>query len=469
MEKLVDVAVIGAGTAGINALAEIRKVTDDFVLINSGPLGTTCARVGCMPSKVMIQVGDDYHRRQVLGDEGIDRADRLGIDVAQSMAHVRTLRDAFVGGIIEDVIEPLGDRFIEGQAEFVEPTVLRVGALTLHAGSVVIATGSRPVIPRRWEDLGEYLLTTDTIFEQENLCARMAVMGLGAIGLELGQALKRMGLAVTGVDQLNRIGGLQDPEVNRTAVEIFKEEMPLYLGAQADIERADRGLRVTAGDRDFLTDKTLLSIGRAPNTDRLHLDRLGVELDRQGVPVHDYHTMQVGHLPVFIAGDAADDRPILHEVAHEGTVAGYNAVHDPVVGFKRKTPLVICFSDPNICRAGAAWNEIKDADPAIGAAPFQGGREKIMLRPHGLIRIYAERSSGRLLGTEMVAPDGEHLAHLMAWSIQQDLTAFDLLAMPFYHPTIEETLKTALLDLVDDVDIEPPPLPGFEPLGLELR
>jgi dihydrolipoamide dehydrogenase len=160
MEKLVDVAVIGAGTAGINALAEIRKVTEDFVLINSGPLGTTCARVGCMPSKIMIQVGDDYHRRQVLGDEGIHRADRLGIDVAQSMAHVRTLRDAFVGGIIEDVIEPLGDRFIEGQAEFVEPTVLRVGALTLHAGSVVIATGSRPVIPSRWKDLGEYLLTT---------------------------------------------------------------------------------------------------------------------------------------------------------------------------------------------------------------------------------------------------------------------------------------------------------------------
>jgi len=469
MEKLVDVAVIGAGTAGINAIAEIRKVTEDFVLIDSGPLGTTCARVGCMPSKVMIQVGDDYHRRQVLGDEGIDRADRLGIDVAQSMAHVRTLRDAFVSGIIEDVIEPLGDRFIEGQAEFVEPTVLRVGALTLHAGSVVIATGSKPVIPRRWADLGEYLLTTDTIFEQENLCARMAVMGLGAIGLELGQALKRMGLAVTGVDQLSQIGGLQDPEVNRTAVEIFKEEMPLYLGAQADIERADRGLRVAAGDRNFLTDKTLLSIGRAPNTDRLHLDRLGVELDRQGVPVHDRHTMQVGHLPVFIAGDAADDRPILHEVAHEGTVAGYNAVHDPVVGFKRKTPLVICFSDPNICRAGAAWNDVKDTDPAIGAAPFQGGREKIMLRPHGLIRIYAERSTGRLLGTEMVAPDGEHLAHLMAWSIQQDLTAFDLLAMPFYHPTIEETLKTALLDLVDDVDIEPPPLPGFEPLGLELR
>jgi dihydrolipoamide dehydrogenase len=465
MEKLVDVAVIGAGTAGINALAEIRKETEDFVLIDSGPLGTTCARVGCMPSKIMIQVGDDYHRRRVLGEEGIGRSDRLDIDVAKSMEHVRTLRDAFVGGIIEDIIEPLGDKFIEGHAEFVEPTVLKVGELTLHAGSVVIATGSRPVVPRRWADFGDHLLTTDTIFEQENLPTQMAVMGLGAIGLELGQALQRMGLAVTGVDQLKQIGGLQDPEVNRAAIEIFKKEMPLFLGAEADIQKVDRRLRIMAGDREFLADKVLLSIGRSPNTDGLHLERLGVERDRHGVPEHDRHTMQVGHLPVFIAGDAADDRPILHEVAHEGTVAGYNAVHDPVVGFKRKTPLIICFSDPNICRAGAAWNEVKDADPAIGAAHFRGGREKIMLRPHGLIRIYAERSSGRLLGTEMVAPDGEHLAHLLAWSIQQDLTAFDLLAMPFYHPTVEETLKAALGDLIDAIDGDRPVLPGYELMG----
>ena len=465
MERLVDVAVIGAGTAGINALAEIRKVTEDVVLINSGPLGTTCARVGCMPSKIMIQVGDDYHRRQVLGEEGIERADRLGIDVAQSMGHVRALRDSFVDAIIDDIIEPLGDRFIEGRAEFVEPTVLRVGGLTLHAGSVVIATGSRPVIPPRWADLGGHLLTTDTIFEQENLPAHMAVIGLGAIGLELGQALQRTGLAVTGVDQLEHLGGLRDPEVNRTAVEVFRKEMPLFLGADADIQKVDRGLRVTAGEREFFADKVLLSIGRAPNTDGLHLERLGVELDRHGVPEHDRHTMQVGHLPVFIAGDVADDRPILHEVAHEGTVAGYNAVHDPMVGFKRKTPLVICFSDPNICRAGAAWNEVKDADPAIGAAHFRGGREKIMLRSHGMIRIYAERKTGRLVGTEMVAPDGEHLAHLMAWSIQQNLTAFDLLAMPFYHPTVEETLKAALGDLIDAIDNDQSALPGYEPLG----
>ena len=462
MDQKVDVAVIGAGTAGINAVNEIRKVTENFVLINDGPLGTTCARVGCMPSKVMIQIGDDYHRRRVLAGEGIERADQLTVDLSRAMAHVRELRDGFVGGIIEDVIEPLQEQFIQGQAAFVEPTMLAVGGRKICAETVVIATGSRPVVPGQWGHLGDRLLTTDTIFECHRLPARVAVIGLGVIGLELGQAMKRMGIDVTGVDQLHQIGGLQDPGVSRTAVEIFKEEMPIFLGAKARIENGEQGLRITGGGPDFVADKALLSIGRKPNIEDLRLDRLGVELDRNGVPVYDRNTMQVGNLPVFIAGDVAYDRPVLHEVAHEGTVAGYNAVHRPVQRFKRKTPLTICFSDPNICTAGATWDQVKDTQPAVGTARFSGGREKIMLRPRGAIRIYADRKNGRLLGAEMVAPDGEHLAHLLAWSMQQGLTVFDLLAMPFYHPTVEETLKGALTELAEDVQCERASPLGFD-------
>jgi dihydrolipoamide dehydrogenase len=463
MDKRVDAAVIGAGTAGINAINEIRKITDNFVLINDGPLGTTCARIGCMPSKIMIQIGDDFHRRQVLADEGIGGADQLTVDVAQAMAHVRELRDGFVNGIIEDVIEPLKERFVAGQAEFVEPTVLAVGDRKICAETVVIATGSRPVIPGQWENIADRLLTTETIFEHRHLPARMAVIGMGVIGLELGQAMKRMGIEVTGVDQLEQVGGLQDPEVNQTAVEIFQEEMPLLLGVEAGIEKQGQGLKIGAGSLDFVADKALLSVGRKPNIEGLRLDRLGVELDRHGVPVYDRCTMQVGSLPVFIAGDAANDRPVLHEVAHEGTVAGYNAVHQPARRFKRKKRLTICFSDPNICTVGASWNEVKETNPAVGSAHFNGGREKIMLRPHGAIRIYADREKGRLLGAEMVAPKGEHLAHLLAWSMQQNLTVFDLLAMPFYHPTVEETLKEALEELAEDV-----PCDRRSPLGLEM-
>jgi dihydrolipoamide dehydrogenase len=124
MERKVDVAIIGAGTAGIDAMTEVRNVTDDFVWINGGFLGTTCARVGCMPSKVMIQVADDFHRRSVLDLGGIQGGDLLTMEVAEALAHVRELRDGFYGGIVEHLIKPLGDRFIDGYAEFLEPDLL---------------------------------------------------------------------------------------------------------------------------------------------------------------------------------------------------------------------------------------------------------------------------------------------------------------------------------------------------------
>jgi dihydrolipoamide dehydrogenase len=462
MERNVDVAIIGAGTAGIDAMMEVRKVTDNFVLINGGLLGTTCARVGCMPSKVMIQVADDFHRRLILDQEGIRGSNALHIDTGEALAHVRTLRDRFYGGIIEDIIDPLWDNFIDGYATFIEPTLLEVNDDRIRAGSVVIATGSRPVIPQKWERFQDRILTTDTIFEQTALPQDIAVIGLGAIGLELGQALKRMGFNVTGFDLLIRIGGLKDPEVNGIAVDIFKEEFPIHLGSSAEIEEDNGRINVISGDERVVVDKVLVSIGRRPNLETLNLDRLGVAMDGRGVPLFDPQTMQVGDLPIFIAGDVNNFRPILHEASHDGLVAGYNAVHDRKIAFKRKAPLTIAYSDPNICIVGASWDEVKDLNPAIGTARFRGGRIKIMLREGGMIRVYGDKENGQILGAELAAPGGEHLAHLLAWSIQSEQTVFDLLAMPFYHPCIEETLLEALEDLAGHIDHDGGPLLGFE-------
>jgi dihydrolipoamide dehydrogenase len=154
---------------------------------------------------------------------------------------------------------------------------------------------------------------------------------------------------------------------------------------------------------------------------------------------------------------------VLHEASHEGTVAGHNALQESAVQFKRKAPLAIAFSDPNICAVGASWEKIKDKGPAIGTAHFGGSRETIMIRDQGIIRVYGDGKEGRLLGAEMVAPGGEHLAHLLAWSIQQELTVFDLLAMPFYHPALEETLHKALEDLASEAqEGGERPLVGFE-------
>lgn len=462
MERHVDVAVIGAGTAGLAAVAQVRRARRSFVLINAGELGTTCARVGCMPSKAAIQVAEDYHRRHRFARIGIVGERALLTDPATVLEHVRELRDIFVDRVLAGTTDEMGEELIEGRAQFLAPTALRVDRQIVHASSVVIATGSRPIIPPAWLSFRERILTTDDLFEQQQLPGSIAVIGMGAIGLEMGQALQRLGVQVTGIDRLQTLAGLQDPVVNKTAIEVIGKELPLWLGVAAEVQQQDDKLRVSAGDRSVTVDKILASLGRRPNLDGLGIEELGVRLSANGVPEFNPQTMQVGDLPVFIAGDVTGEKAILHEVADEGRIAGYNAAREQVTAFVRKVPLAITFCDPNIASVGQPWGEL-DADAVAVGEMRMGtvGRALIMGKNRGVLRVYADKASARLLGAAMVMAGGEHLAHLLAWSVQRGLTAFELLQMPYYHPSIEETLQAALQDLIAKLP-SPSAIPGLQ-------
>ena len=138
------------------------------------------------------------------------------------------------------------------------------------------------------------------------------------IGLEIGQSLRRLGLEVTGIDQLATIGGLTDPEVARTAIEVFGKEMPLWLGHPADVTDAGNGmLRVQAGEQVVEVERVFASMGRTPNLDKLGLADIGLELDVRGIPVFDPGTMRIGDTRIYIAGDVTGERPLLHEAGDE--------------------------------------------------------------------------------------------------------------------------------------------------------
>lgn len=455
MPREVDVAIIGAGSAGLFALSQVRRKTDNYVLIDGGELGTTCARVGCMPSKVLIQVADDFHRRTIFEREGIEGAEALKLDIPEAMGHVQDLRDNFVDrtlGATDNLDEA---HLLQDYARFVSDDTLEVAGETIRAKKIIIVTGSAPVIPAAWQSCSEHILTTDEIFELEDLPASMAVVGMGSIGLEIGQALSRMGVEVTGIDQLGTVAKLADPVVNDLAIEAIGKEFPLWLGAAAELEKHDGGIKVSCGDKSVVVEKVLASLGRKPNLAELGLENTTVKLDDHGIPVYDPHTMQLGDSSIFIAGDVNADRALLHEAGHEGRVAGYNAVHEGITAFKRKTFLGITFCDPNIATVGAQLDELNEAEIAIGEIQFAPvGRALIMGKNRGILRVYANKADGRLLGAAMACVKGENLAHLLAWSIQQGLSVQDLLKMPFYHPVIEEALQAALYNALGQLDIK---------------
>lgn len=455
-ERKVEVAIIGSGSAGLYSLSKVRPSGKSWVLINGGHTGTTCARVGCMPSKAVIQVAEDFYRRKVFNRYGVEGHDDLRIDQAEAMEYVQDLRDTFVDRVLSNSTDNMNDeQFIEGYAHFVEPNLLEIdNGQHIRADKIIIATGSAPIVPKPWKAFGDKVLTTDEFFEQEMLPASMAVIGLGVIGLEIGQSLHRLGVDVVGIDQLDTIGGISDPEVASMATDIIGGEMPLWLGDAAEITETDDGkLKITAGENTKTVEKILVAIGRRPNIDKLSVENAGIKLNENGIPDYNRNTMQIGDSHLFLAGDVNGDRQLLHEAGDEGRIAGFNATSDSVQGFKRKTPLFITFCDPNIVSVGERFADLDPDTTAVGEikmAPV--GRALIMSKNKGVIRVYADKASGKLLGAEMIAAKGENLGHLLAWCIQQEMTVGQLLQLPFYHPVIEEALQAALYDLYSKVD-----------------
>lgn len=456
MEKSVDVAIIGAGTSGLNAMSQVKKADKSFVLINGGHWGTTCARVGCMPSKAFIQVAEDYHRREIFERHGIEGEDELKLDIVEGMEHVRDLRDIFVDRVQGSSTDNMPDDLkLEGYARFLDANSLQVDDTVVKANSIVIATGTRPIVPDDWKKFGDRILTTDDVFEQEDLPESIAVIGLGVIGLELGQALSRKGIKVTGIEGRDRIASLADDVAHDVMLQLMRKEFDIWLGAQAQLEEVGKQIKVTAGEQSIVVDKVLVAIGRQPNLENLGLEKLDIALDKTGVPVFDPNTMQLGDLPIYIAGDVTATRQILHEAGDEGKIAGYNAAHGSAFAFKRKTPLAITFSDPNIATIGTDWSELADKENVVVGEMRMGpvGRALIMGKNKGVMRIYVDKTNGVLLGATLVSVRAENVAHLVAWSIQQGLTVFDVLRMPFYHPVIEEALQACFYDVLKKLDI----------------
>lgn len=435
--------VIGAGTAGLTALDEARRVTDEVLLINDGPYGTTCARVGCMPSKALLAVAHGFHARHFLQKTGVHGVDGLSVDVPAVMRHVRQLRDRFVAGPIRKA-KP-GEHSIAGRPRFIEAHTLEINGETIRTEATVIATGTRPVLPESWKQLGERVVTTDEFFELRNFGRRVAVIGLGPIGVELGQALGQLGLEVHGFSRGSHVGGLSDPEVSAALIKALEAHMQLHLEVEVDLEQAGNAICVKAEDRQVEVDCVLAALGRQPNLEGLGLENLGVSLDDRGLPEFNARTLQIGDLPVFLAGDVNNVRPLLHEAADDGRVAAYHALHPDAERLARRAPLAIVFTEPNAARVGASWKELPKEGVITGKADFGKQARALMEgKNQGWLHIYADASNGGLLGAEMAIPEGEHLAHLLAWALQQKLNLDQLLQMPFYHPVVAEGLRSAL-------------------------
>ena len=466
-----DVAIIGAGTAGMAAYREASRHTHRIALIDGGPLGTTCARVGCMPSKLLIAAAEAAHAGARSGQFGVHHGPVL-IDGRAVMQRVRSERDRFVGFVEEAVHGFEHAELIRDYAQLEDNHRIRLsGGRIITARSIVIATGSSPHIPPALYPAGDRLIVNDDVFAWDDLPGSVAVFGTGVIGLELGQALHRLGVRVRLFSRSDSIGPLSDPVVLEAARQAFDDELAITRDASVSLSREGEEVVVQWGDaaEKERFDYVIAATGRRPNLRGLGLENTNAAPWDTPLPPFDPRTGRIGTSNIFIAGDVNGDLPLLHEAADEGRIAGENAARYPEpVHRARRTPLGIVFSDPQIALAGASHADLVrryGITLAVGAVSFTDqGRARVMGVNRGHLRLYGEPGTGRLLGAEMVGPAAEHLAHLLAWSIEAGLTVDEILQMPFYHPVLEEGVRTALRDLNQALGFAPnPALRRIEP------
>ncbi|CRZ19179.1 Dihydrolipoamide dehydrogenase [Kingella kingae] len=370
--------------------------TKNVYLIESHVFGTTCARVGCMPSKLLIAAAESRHHALHTDPFGV-HLDKNSIEVngVEVMNRVKSERDRFVGFVVSDVEEWDADKRIMGAAKFIDEHTVQIDDHTqITADRIVIATGSRPVVFPQWEALGDKCIINDDVFSWDTLPESVAVFGAGVIGLELGQALKRLGVNVEIFSVGGAIGGISDPVVSNEAKAIFGAELPLHLDAKTEVSLNADGKVEVKWEQDgksgvFVADYLLAAAGRRPNVDNIvwktsTLNAMHVACQ----PLTRTPCKPAFHIFSLQAMRLTNCRTRSQRPG-ENAISQRFTPHD-WIPLRKSRLLVRKRSDLT-----AKWR-------LRSFIQKNQGRSRVMLVNQGHLRVYAEKSTGKFLGAEMV-------------------------------------------------------------------
>lgn len=447
-----DVAIIGAGTAGLHAYKSSSAAGADVLLIERGPGGSTCTATGCIPSKLLIAAGRAAMQARRAGTFGI-KVDGVAIDGQAVLKRLRDERDKSNGKIRDQYLAIPAEHRLHGDARFTGPTSLVVNDTTaVEAGAVIVAVGAHPDVPEPLEPVRALVRTHETIFEIDRLPASLAVIGAGPLGLELAQAFSRLGTDVTVLDRADVIGALKDPICEKAAREALMQDMAVHLGVDMTAVMDGEHARVSwtgADAGEVVVEMVLAATGRRSELGGLNLEAAGVVTDDKGVPIFDPDTRRCGNGPIFIAGDVDAWRPVLHEAARGGTIAGHLAAGGDA--FPPIPALAIAFTEPNLVEIGLAFDALP-VGAIIGTAWAEdNARSGIDGEDEGLVRLYADRG-GKLLGGTIVLTGGEHLGQSLALAIDREMDAKRFADQAWYHPVLEELAQAAAREILRQME-----------------
>jgi dihydrolipoamide dehydrogenase len=449
-----DVVIIGGGPGGYVAAIRAAQLGLNTACIEMDPrLGGTCLRVGCIPSKALLEASERYEEAQKhLGDFGIN-VGSVGLDLAKMMARKDTIVDGLTGGI--DFLfkkNKITRYFGRGSIQAVGRVLVDGDdgqKAELSCKNIIIATGSNVAMLRGVELDGDRVGTSTEALKYPEVPEHLVVIGAGYIGLEMGSVWRRLGSKVTVVEYLDRILPGMDAEIAKEALKLFKKQgFEFHLGSKVTSARADGDKAVVEieGRDSIRCDRVLLSAGRTPNTAGLNLEAVGVETDRRGFVIADGH-YRTNVSGIYAVGDVIGGAMLAHKAEEEG-VAVAEFIANGVGHVNYDAIPGVVYTHPEIATVGKTEEELSERGINFkkGVFPFvANGRARALNATDGKVKVLADAKTDRILGVHIIgARAGDLIAEAVA-AIEFGASSEDLARTCHAHPTLSECLREAAL------------------------
>jgi mercuric reductase len=456
-----DLIIIGGGAGAFAAAIRANELQAKTVMINAGlPLGGTCVNVGCVPSKRLLRAGELLHLVQNHEIPGIELAVKkfdfrtLIEDELDLVSRMRQEKYAKVLAGLEEVT------LLEGYAKFISDTEVQVNGETLSAGKIIIATGSKAVVPpiEGIEETGH--ITHIEALKLQQLPTELIVIGAGPVGIEFAQMYSRFGSKVTIVKRSPGILRFAEPILTKQLSKILKDEgidiitATAFRHARRENDKKVLTISIDGKDMDVAADEILLSAGKTPNTKALGLDVAGVEVDkRKAVVVNE--SFQTSQPHIFAVGDVTNQPARFEPTAgREGTLAAGNALNGSRDCIDYDTVPFTVFTDPQLAGVGLTEaGQMKRLGTCnCRTLSFEHvPRAIIMNRTEGLINMVIHPSSEEIMGVHILAPDaGELIAEAMVLVRNKNTVDEVINSLPMF-PTLAESLKAVALSFKKDI------------------
>jgi dihydrolipoamide dehydrogenase len=443
-----DVLILGGGMGGYPAAIRASQLGLKVALVEADKLGGTCLHVGCIPTKVLLESSELYHRVSARGAEfGVD-ADKVRFDYARIAAR----RDAVVSQLYKGVQFLMKKNKIEivsGQGRLRDRNTLEIGAKQLKGKHLIVATGSDVKTLPGLEFDGEFIISSDHATLSSKIPESICIIGAGAVGVEFATLYSQLGVKVTLLEGLDRLVPLEDEEISKEMLASFKKAgIDCRVGVKVKgAKKARDGVTVDTEQGEVWAKQLLVAVGRSPRSKDIGLEKVGVETHPNGfIKVDEW--MQTSAESIHAIGDVVGGFLLAHAAAHEGMTAVEDIAGQRISPMEQELVTRCTYSHPQIASVGFTEKQAKEKGHEVktGKFPFSAlGRAIIHGETAGFVKVVADSKTGQLLGAHIVGANATELIAEPALAQLFQGDAWELGRNIHPHPTLSEAVMEAAL------------------------